>query len=331
MMRVVVVVVVMVAWRGEAVTTKTRFLKLDASRGDGSVLLSKSVSTRLECAALCAQLSGVGYNMELAAENPNNCTVLGTQTGILADGNSTLYCGICKILGDLCSVTADCTLIEPAAVCSAGVCVCPDGYATNDGVHCTVVPAAFGASCTADVQCQATTNYTVCSGSPKTCVCNSSFNVNSTNNGCVFDYAGNGFTSQNGRVVKIYGLFGSWDDGMNKCNSVYAQMYMPLSSSDWNWMDKYKLDATDLGVAFPINDKASDGNIVWNNGSAVGSVAYLQWTNNDPFATNTPFSNCVGMYRSTFATPAYISFLACGAPFPASPAIPPSVICEAPA
>lgn len=82
------------------------------------------------------------------------------------------------------------------------------------------------------------------------------------------DFSASGFSLYDGRWVLVRsGLIPiSWDLALLYCNNRYANMFIPRSSSDWSWMMS-KMGILDFGCFVPINDKAVEGQLVWNDGT----------------------------------------------------------------
>nr|XP_053626884.1 uncharacterized protein LOC128684625 [Cherax quadricarinatus] len=136
-----------------------------------------------------------------------------------------------------------------------------------------MVPVGLGGTCVVNAQCQANTMNSTCNPSNMTCVCQPHFNVNASGNGCLFDYAGYGFTSYNGRYV--YHLVGgptpsTWNYAFVFCTWIMSRMFIPRNSAEWDWMEQTTRTFLDTYVYFPINDKSNEGNPVWNNGTSEG-------------------------------------------------------------
>ncbi|XP_069971560.1 uncharacterized protein [Penaeus vannamei] len=118
---------------------------------------------------------------------------------------------------------------------------------------------------------------------------------------CRHDFSASGFSLYDGRWVLVRsGLIPiSWDLALLYCNNRYANMFIPRSSSDWSWMMS-KMGILDFGCFVPINDKAVEGQLVWNDGTSIAGDTVVVWNQNVVGSGNFLLNNCAAVTKIPF-------------------------------
>ncbi|XP_069971627.1 uncharacterized protein [Penaeus vannamei] len=297
------------ATNATAISRTTRFVQMGNTSAHGDVLSVVRVGSNVQCGSTCSRPSCVGYFLEVM-EDGLLCTAFSSVANLTDHNGTNFYCADCYGKGERCSSDDQCTTLTECSRCDPDSLTCQcQSWCQDEGLKCVPRPVAIGGACQLDEQCLALVENAHCSGG--VCACAPDFIQEGLL--CRFDYAAHGFTPYEGRVVKhrasADGLL-SWNGAVDYCAGLHAALFRPRTASEWDWLvAEGKSSVLAVGIYFPVNDKDTEGEVLWNDGSSAAGASVIKWE--FPEGGNTAITDCTAL-TWTLVTPAKASFILCG-------------------